>query len=81
MCDQHSNGSCFCSTIDVMGFPLLFSLFSLSLMKLQRCYYLSMEFYMGRSLTNAMVNLGIDSPVEEALYEVSYAHLHLVTCN
>ena len=29
-----------------------------------------MEFYMGRSLTNAMVNLGIDSPVEEALYEV-----------
>ena len=34
-----------------------------------------MEFYMGRSLTNAMVNLGIDSPVEEALYEVSYAHV------
>ena len=25
---------------------------------------------MGRSLTNAMVNLGIDSEVEEALYEV-----------
>ena len=53
-------------------------------MKLQRCYYLSMEFYMGRSLTNAMVNLGIDSPVEEALYEVSYAPrtctLVLATC-
>ena len=47
----------------------------LSLLKLQRCYYLSMEFYMGRSLTNAMVNLGIDSPVEEALYEVSYAYV------
>lgn len=26
---------------------------------------------MGRSLTNAMVNLGIDSSVEEAIYEVS----------
>ena len=26
---------------------------------------------MGRSLTNAMINLGIDSEVEEALYEVS----------
>ena len=25
---------------------------------------------MGRSLTNAMVNLGIDSEIEEALYEV-----------
>lgn len=29
-----------------------------------------MEYYMGRSLTNAMVNLGIDSSVEEAIYEV-----------
>ena len=58
-------------TIDVMkGFPLLHVLFCLPSM--QRCYYLSMEFYMGRSLTNAMVNLGIDSSVEEALYEVSF---------
>ncbi len=30
-----------------------------------------MEYYMGRSLTNAMVNLGMDSEMEEALYEVS----------
>ncbi len=29
-----------------------------------------MEYYMGRSLTNAMVNLGVDSEMEEALYEV-----------
>ena len=36
----------------------------------KRVYYLSMEYYMGRSLTNAMVNLGIDSEVEEALFEV-----------
>ena len=26
---------------------------------------------MGRSLTNAMVNLGVDSEMEEALYEVN----------
>ena len=38
---------------------------------LQRVYYLSMEYYMGRSLTNAMVNLGVDCEVEEALFEVS----------
>lgn len=38
---------------------------------LQRVYYLSMEYYMGRSLTNAMVNLNMDSEVEEALFEVS----------
>lgn len=41
-----------------------------TLLFLQRVYYLSMEYYMGRSLTNAMVNLGIDSEVEEALFEV-----------
>ncbi len=37
----------------------------------QRVYYLSMEFLVGRSLMNAMVNLGIESNCEEALYEVS----------
>jgi starch phosphorylase len=36
----------------------------------KRVYYISMEFLMGRSLTNAMVNLGVDSEVEEALYEL-----------
>lgn len=36
----------------------------------KRCYYISMEYYMGRSLTNAMVNLGLDSSMEEALYEL-----------
>ena len=36
-----------------------------------------MEYYMGRSLTNAMVNLGIDSEVEEALFEVSEVNLQL----
>ena len=32
---------------------------------------------MGRSLTNAMINLGIDSEVEEALFEVSEVNLQL----
>ena len=30
---------------------------------------------MGRSLTNAMVNLGMDSEVEEGLYEVEYVYV------
>ena len=34
---------------------------------------------MGRSLTNAMVNLGIDSSVEEALYEVSFFYMYMYT--
>ena len=31
-------------------------------------YYLSLEFYMARALTNTMVNLGIHSTVDEAIY-------------
>lgn len=36
----------------------------------KRVYYISMEFLVGRSLMNAMVNLGIESEIEEALYEL-----------
>jgi starch phosphorylase len=36
----------------------------------KRVYYLSMEFYMGRTLSNCMVNLGIENDVDEALYEM-----------
>ena len=39
---------------------------------MQRIYYLSLEFYMGRTLTNTMVNLGIQSGCDEALYQVSF---------
>ncbi len=39
---------------------------------LQRVYYLSLEFYMGRSLTNTMVNLGLQSSCDEALYQVRF---------
>ncbi|CAF0752197.1 unnamed protein product [Didymodactylos carnosus] len=36
----------------------------------KRIYYLSMEYYMGRSLSNTMTNLGIESEIDEALYEL-----------
>jgi starch phosphorylase len=36
----------------------------------KRVYYLSLEFYMGRALTNTMANLGITSEVDEALYQL-----------
>ena len=37
----------------------------------KRVYYLSLEFYMGRSLTNTMINLGIQGACDEAMYQVS----------
>ncbi|VDI11092.1 glycogen phosphorylase, muscle form-like isoform X1 [Mytilus galloprovincialis] len=36
----------------------------------KRVYYLSLEFYMGRTLANTMVNLGIQSSCDEALYQL-----------
>ncbi|XP_067941948.1 glycogen phosphorylase, brain form-like [Watersipora subatra] len=36
----------------------------------KRVYYLSLEFYMGRSLSNTMINLGIQSECDEALYQL-----------
>lgn len=36
----------------------------------KKIYYLSMEFYMGRALTNTMVNIGINSECEEAMYQL-----------
>lgn len=36
----------------------------------KRVYYLSMEFLMGRSLTNALGNLGLKSEYTEALHEM-----------
>lgn len=36
----------------------------------KRVYYLSLEFYMGRSLQNTMVNLGIQSACDEAMYQL-----------
>ncbi|XP_046663548.1 glycogen phosphorylase [Homalodisca vitripennis] len=36
----------------------------------KRVYYLSLEFYMGRSLQNTMINLGINSACDEAMYQL-----------
>ncbi|CAJ0920936.1 unnamed protein product, partial [Mesorhabditis belari] len=36
----------------------------------KRVYYLSLEFYMGRTLSNTMINLGIQATVDEALYQL-----------
>merc|ERR1719431_784580 len=36
----------------------------------KRVYYLSLEFYMGRSLTNTMINLGIQGACDEAMYQL-----------
>lgn len=39
----------------------------------QRIYYLSLEFYMGRTLQNTMINLGLQNACDEAIYQVSIA--------
>lgn len=44
----------------------------------KRVYYLSLEYYMGRSLSNVMINLGIESEMDEALYEVRQTKIQLL---
>ncbi|HQC71468.1 MAG TPA: glycogen/starch/alpha-glucan phosphorylase, partial [Candidatus Competibacteraceae bacterium] len=46
----------------------------------RRAYYLSMEFLMGRALSNAMLNLGITEPVSQALYELGLTLEELSEC-
>lgn len=41
---------------------------------LQRVYYLSLEFYMGRTLQNTMVNLALENACDEATYQVIKNH-------
>uniref|UniRef100_A0A8C2SSL9 Alpha-1,4 glucan phosphorylase n=1 Tax=Coturnix japonica TaxID=93934 RepID=A0A8C2SSL9_COTJA len=36
----------------------------------KRIYYLSLEFYMGRTLQNTMINLGLQNACDEAVYQV-----------
>jgi len=36
----------------------------------KRAYYLSMEFLMGRTLSNAMLNLGVNDAVSQAMYDL-----------
>lgn len=40
----------------------------------QRVYYLSLEFYMGRTLQNTMINLGLQNACDEAIYQVRWLH-------
>lgn len=37
---------------------------------MQRVYYLSLEYYMGRSLQNTMINLAMQGAYDEALYQL-----------
>ncbi|WP_296900458.1 glycogen/starch/alpha-glucan phosphorylase, partial [Thiohalocapsa sp.] len=43
----------------------------------KRTYYLSLEFLMGRSLSNALLNLGIDDAAHKALYELGLVYEEL----
>lgn len=36
----------------------------------KRVYYLSLEYYMGRTLSNTMINLGIQGACDEAMYQL-----------
>uniref|UniRef100_A0AAX7SZP8 Alpha-1,4 glucan phosphorylase n=1 Tax=Astatotilapia calliptera TaxID=8154 RepID=A0AAX7SZP8_ASTCA len=36
----------------------------------KRVYYISLEFYMGRTLQNTMVNLGLENACDEAMYQL-----------
>ena len=36
----------------------------------RRAYYLSMEFLMGRALSNAMINLGIEDTIQQVMYDL-----------
>ncbi|XP_065833248.1 glycogen phosphorylase, muscle form-like [Oscarella lobularis] len=36
----------------------------------KRIYYLSLEYYLGRSLTNTMINLDIDTACDESMYQL-----------
>ena len=40
--------------------------------KAKRVYYLSLEFLMGRAMTNNIINLGLEKPVKEALSSLGY---------
>jgi len=40
----------------------------------KRIYYLSLEFYMGRTLTNTMMNIDMQAAIDETLYQVCFAY-------
>ena len=46
----------------------------------KRVYYLSLEFLVGRSLTNAIINLGVEDPLLQALKELGSQLENLQAC-
>ncbi|MCB1190659.1 MAG: glycogen/starch/alpha-glucan phosphorylase [Leptospiraceae bacterium] len=46
----------------------------------KRIYYLSLEFLIGRTLTNALINLGVDKLVEEMLTGMGYDLNEITEC-
>ena len=46
----------------------------------KRVYYLSLEFLVGRSLSNAVTNLGLEGPLGEALREIGADFEELQSC-
>lgn len=46
----------------------------------RRGYYLSMEFLMGRMLSNAMLNLGVTDTVSQAMYDLGIEIEELISC-
>lgn len=60
-----------CSCLNVSGVVLI-PLLHLPVSG-QRIYYLSLEFYMGRTLQNTMVNLALENACDEATYQVGEA--------
>ena len=40
----------------------------------KRVYYLSLEFLMGRAMTNNIINLGLEKEVREALASIGYTY-------
>ena len=46
----------------------------------KRVYYLSLEFLVGRSLSNAVINLGMQDPLHQALKEIGAGLEELQDC-
>ena len=43
----------------------------------KRVYYVSLEWYMGRTLGNTMMNLGIEHECDEAMFQLVYIYIYI----
>ncbi|MDA3833836.1 MAG: glycogen/starch/alpha-glucan phosphorylase, partial [Spirochaetales bacterium] len=46
--------------------------------KVKRIYYLSLEFLMGRSMTNNIINLGLEKELKKALNDLGYTYEEII---